>query len=431
MTQTHTFFHRSSTLLLICLLLFSAACGPEESETDSEFFRRQAEQAALEYQNHSNLDAARSALNDIKVANSSQWLIMVTETALAENENIALMNALVKLSLDLGLQSQPILAHAQTSGLLPQPESAVGAAAVQEEKDDTALVATEAEPETVQRKASENAALETVTQAEPEAASQDPVPTATPELKPLARALNAINIRGGPGVNYGVVGGAQTGDEFIVMGKSPAGDWWQILLGTGQPGWVFGQLVEALNVETVSIAQNIPEPPPTAVPVPTSPPAPAAPAPAAPAPAPVDPGNPHFTLTHRELVAKKDNGDCRGRHLLRIHVKDANGNPLNGVVLKGVYVGDEIATGIQGKGDGLIEYDLHGSGEAFRVIRDADGREATSDEAGGFTTRSLDIDKETLIAAGYCSDSADCDVFYSSYGCQGHHSWNATFTRNY
>ena len=65
------------------------------------------------------------------------------------------------------------------------------------------------------------------------------------------------------------------------------------------------------------------------------------------------------------------------------------------------------------------------------VINDVDGREATSDRAEGFTTRSMDIDKDTLIAAGYCSDSADCDVFYSSFGCLGHHSWEATFKRNY
>lgn len=55
------------------------------------------------------------------------------------------------------------------------------------------------------------------------------------------------------------------------------------------------------------------------------------------------------------------------------------------------------------------------------MLRNNDGHDAASDEAGGFTTKSLDIDIPTLIGAGYCSDEADCKVFYSSYGCTGHH----------
>lgn len=64
-------------------------------------------------------------------------------------------------------------------------------------------------------------------------------------------------------------------------------------------------------------------------------------------------------------------------------------------------------------------------------MRDNDGREATSDNAEGFTTISPDIDVPTLIGAGYCTDQADCDIFYYSYGCSGHHSWEAIFKRNY
>jgi hypothetical protein len=131
------------------------------------------------------------------------------------------------------------------------------------------------------------------------------------------------------------------------------------------------------------------------------------------------------------LWSKEENGDCRGQHLLRIHVLDANGARLNGVLLKGIYIGHEIFSGSQGKGDGVVEYDLHGSGEGFMIIRNNDGRDATSDRAEGFTTRSLDIDEATLIQAGYCSNHETCQIFYSSYGCQGHHSWEAIFKRNY
>ena len=110
---------------------------------------------------------------------------------------------------------------------------------------------------------------------------------------------------------------------------------------------------------------------------------------------------------------------------------DANGAPLNGITLRGIYTGIELTTGDQGKGDGRIEYDLYGTGEGFRVVRNNDGREAGSDNAEGFTTKSLDIDIPTLIGGGYCSDEADCQIFYNSYGCTGHHSWEAQFKRNY
>lgn len=433
-------------LTLIVVLLLTTACGPEEPESDAAFLTEQTQQIALEYQNHQDLNLARDQLNELDVANNKQWLRFVTESALTEQNNPPLMNALADLALDLGLTSGQIESYAIANGLLAEaPAAAVQATSVQASSEQS-TAATQAEVES-QPAPADDAAPVVVTLAIPTATAAPP--TATPELEPLARALDAINIRGGPGTNYNVVGAIQNGEEMVVTAKNQTGDWWQVLLNSGQTGWVFGQLVNTSNVDTVAVTDNIPAPPPpTATPVPAvaaAPPAPAVEAPAAAAPAapeapaepaepeapPVDTSNPHFTLTGRRLWGKQENDGCVGKHLLRIYVKDAAGNPLNGVVLKGVYIGDEIATGEQGKGDGIMEYDLHGSGEAFRVFRDADGREATSDEAGGFTTRSLDIDKPTLIAAGYCSDDADCDVFYSSYGCHGHHSWEATFVRNY
>ena len=131
------------------------------------------------------------------------------------------------------------------------------------------------------------------------------------------------------------------------------------------------------------------------------------------------------------MWSKAENGDCRGQHLLRINVIDANGVRLNGVRLKGLYTGEVMVTGSQGKGDGVIEYDLYGTGEGFTVIQNDDGREADSDRAEGFTTQSREISQDLLIAGGYCSNSTDCQIFYDSWGCNGHHSWEATFQRNY
>ena len=255
--------------------------------------------------------------------------------------------------------------------------------------------------------------------------------TPTPEAVPQARASAPLNVRGGPGTNYQIVGGIQTGEELDILAKNEAGDWWEVALPDGRSGWVYGPLVTALgDVSTIEVAANIPEPPPTAIPEPVAAPAPVAEV-VAEEPAAATGNEPHFRLAERRLWSKQENGGCQGQHLLRIHVLDANGVRLNGVAMQGIYIGEVLVTGAQGKGDGIIEYDLHGSGEGFFVLRDTDGREATSDRAEGFTTRSRDIDKDTLIAAGYCSNSADCDVFYGSYGCHGHHSWEATFIRAY
>lgn len=102
--------------------------------------------------------------------------------------------------------------------------------------------------------------------------------------------INLMNVRGGPGTTYNVVGSASAGERFEVIGRNPAGDWWQIDF-RGQVGWVFNQLVTPANTGAVAVAQNIPPAPvaPTPVPPPPAtstpvPPEPAEPAePAAPA----------------------------------------------------------------------------------------------------------------------------------------------------
>ena len=109
-----------------------------------------------------------------------------------------------------------------------------------------------------------------------------PAATATPDI-PMATIGNVtMNVRGGPGTNYNVIGTAAAGQRFEITGKNPGlGDWWQINYN-GQTGWVFGQLVTASNQQLVQVALAIPAPPPptatpippTAVPAPTQPPAP-------------------------------------------------------------------------------------------------------------------------------------------------------------
>lgn len=124
--------------------------------------------------------------------------------------------------------------------------------------------------------AAQHAAAAPAEQAQPaeqQPAAQQPAepapaePTPTPEPPAVAEAVinSNMNVRGGPGTNYNILGGANQGERYAVTGKSNDGTWWQISYN-GQNGWVFGDLVSTQNVESVQVAQNIPAPPPTAVP---------------------------------------------------------------------------------------------------------------------------------------------------------------------
>lgn len=109
-------------------------------------------------------------------------------------------------------------------------------------------------------------------------------PTATTAPKAQLIVNNqAINVRSGPGTEYGLVGSAEANQTFDLIAKNQAGDWWQICCVNGQQGWVFSQLARVENAEAVPVAANIPAPPvvaaPTATQVPAAPPAAAAPTP--------------------------------------------------------------------------------------------------------------------------------------------------------
>jgi uncharacterized protein YraI len=390
------------------------------------------QQIAQEYQANQNLDLARTRLNELDVANPLQWLVYITETAIQEGLDAPMLSALVKLSHDLGLQSKTITEYATANNLLPavvQPPTPTVAQLVviaAKQNNTTTTVLTVTQPLQLV------AATTVVTNSAAVSSVASSLITPTIAANPMAKAIDPLNVRSGPGTGFTLLGALQVGESAPIIAKNPTSDWWQVQLANGQTGWVFSQLVTIAGDTTrVAVAANLPAEPPTATPAPLAQAPTATPA-SVETPAPADPnGQPHFTLVSRRLWSKAENGDCRGQHLLRIHVVDANGVQLNGVRLRGIYVGEELVTGDQGKGDGIIEYDLHGSGEGFTVIRNNDGREAISDRAEGFTTRSLDIDEGTLINAGYCSNHEDCQVFYSSYGCQGHHSWEAVFKRNY
>lgn len=114
----------------------------------------------------------------------------------------------------------------------------------------------------------------------PPAATATLSPTVAPTLAPPRLVINAplVNVRAGPGVTYDLVSTVERGEEFDIVGKNDAGDWWRFCCIEGQPGWVTDELVETTGaIDTVAVSNDVAAAPPTA----TS--APAAAAPAAPA----------------------------------------------------------------------------------------------------------------------------------------------------
>lgn len=173
-----------------------------------------------------------------------------------------------------------------------------------------------------------------------------------PPAEPSEALINSnMNVRGGPGTNYNIVGGANQGERYAVTGKSNDGTWWQIDYN-GQSGWVFGELVTTTGVASVQVAQNIPAPPPTAVPAPPTPvpptPEPAAPAPAAPAPAPAD----NFPFLLIDDFVKCDPN--AGNTYFKGYVRNRDNSPKNAVCVHIAFYGprNTKCSGCDGVGDG-------------------------------------------------------------------------------
>ena len=59
---------------------------------------------------------------------------------------------------------------------------------------------------------------------------------------PVVTISGQMNVRGGPGTFYPVLGTASAGEQFAITGKNSSGNWWRINYNE-QPGWVFSQLV--------------------------------------------------------------------------------------------------------------------------------------------------------------------------------------------
>jgi hypothetical protein len=182
----------------------------------------------------------------------------------------------------------------------------------------------------------------TFTPAEPTATDTpaEPTPTFTPEASPTSEGARLIidnptlNVRRGPGTNYGILGQARDGERYDVTGRNAQSSWWQIDYN-GQDGWVSGSYVILEgDPGAVAVAANIPAPPPTATPVPPPPTQPPPPA------EPTQPPAPQFPYSY--VNGSTESAPNCGAVYLKAKVVDSGGNPVNGVTVMLEFFGNRV-----------------------------------------------------------------------------------------
>lgn len=60
------------------------------------------------------------------------------------------------------------------------------------------------------------------------------------------------NMRSGPGLNYGIIGGIQPGEKVSLIGRNADSTWLQVELADGTEGWIFAQLLTVNSSVSVS-----------------------------------------------------------------------------------------------------------------------------------------------------------------------------------
>jgi uncharacterized protein YraI len=408
------------TLVALCILLAFAltAVGCSKSKdspisTSPEARDSVLRQIAADYARSGDLSQAQVALDKLALANPAQLIVSLAETDAAAGRPTDEVVPLARLAEALGTRSPKLVAYLEPTAV-PSP--------------------TAAPPTTTPTSPPSPTPAPTLTAtALPPTATTLP-PTSSPTLapqKPRVVAEGDVNLRSGPGRAYPIMGKLLAGKEADILGRNASGDWWRIDWPGQSQAWVAGTVIKVLGaIDAVAVAKDIPSPPSTPIPAPTAIPQP---------PQPPKVAGPDFRLTEHRLWDVEENGghldstsvNCGDGHLMRVTVLDAAGNRLNGVTVKVIGGGQqEIVTGGQGKGDGIAEFDLYKPGADVHVVRDADGREVTSDTAAGPTMTDA-IPFDVLMGARYCANGEDCNHFLSQNGCTGHYSWSATFRRAY
>jgi uncharacterized protein YraI len=74
---------------------------------------------------------------------------------------------------------------------------------------------------------------------------------------PAGAATAHVNIRGGPGTSYPILGLLEAGQSVQITGVSPDGGWWQMRFagGAGERGWVSAAYISARNTQNVPMVE--------------------------------------------------------------------------------------------------------------------------------------------------------------------------------
>ncbi|HHW88863.1 MAG TPA: SH3 domain-containing protein [Chloroflexi bacterium] len=123
-----------------------------------------------------------------------------------------------------------------------------------------------------------------VNAAAPAEATAAPAVEATPTPAPAPKLTidqDAVNVRLGPGTNYGLAGVVSRGQEFTIVGRDQNEDWWLICCVNGKEVWVNDELTSERDEGSVAVVTDIPDAPQPVAEAPASVPA-AQPAPAEP-----------------------------------------------------------------------------------------------------------------------------------------------------
>ncbi len=200
-------------------------------------------------------------------------------------------------------------------------------------------------------------------------------PTATPEATPDVETNRPTRVAGprplptpfvvvdtdslrgrrGPDIAFPPVGQALRGTELMVLGKSPANDWWWVCCLANQPVWVPATQVTANGpLEAVPVLTPAPTPSPTPVPPPTLTPTPT-----------LTPLPPFDIARGPEFPIKVDTG------ILTIWVKvyEGSGNyekPLPDYILKVFRNGVDVSDNRRSMGDRFDEI-ASGSGPSRTI----------------------------------------------------------------
>ena len=175
----------------------------------------------------------------------------------------------------------------------------------------------------------------------------------------------------------------------------------------------------------------------TATAAPTSVPPTATPRPRPPTPTPAPGDGLNFDVTMERMLHIDENGGAIGNHNIYVHVYDAGGNPLNGVVICRVYAlqlqpPDPHACGISGEtGPGRVHFDVYSGDIVYVASADPEHR-PLSRNTRLLAQEPANMDFQELVDRGYCESIEDCERRLPINNLvRFHYSYEVHFTRRW